>query len=170
MIRPYPSLIKKNLLHIWKCCSDNSVSHFILLAHNFRGGCWWYGSGGWAFQLVFHYILLPCNRWQHWGSLTKWHQTWKCVWSKSVSLNYTTWKKWHPLTSAMFSEQWWRPDSGCEFSEVVGGVFQWWWQCITYTGMNLYEHGIQVLFMADKNAQFMVVALKRCFVAENFLC
>jgi len=30
---------------------------FILLACDVRGRCWWYGSGGWSFPPVFHYLL-----------------------------------------------------------------------------------------------------------------
>ena len=25
-------------------CSESNASYFIMLAHNVRGGCWWYGS------------------------------------------------------------------------------------------------------------------------------
>ena len=34
------------------------ASSFMMLSHNIRGGCWWYGSRGWAFLPIFHYILL----------------------------------------------------------------------------------------------------------------
>jgi len=37
------------------------------------------GSGGSIFPSVLHYILLPCDRWQQRGSLTKWYLTWKRV-------------------------------------------------------------------------------------------
>ena len=37
--------------------------------------------------MVFHYILLPCNRLQQRGSLTKLRPTWNCIWSKDVELN-----------------------------------------------------------------------------------
>ena len=78
--------------------SKNNASHFIMLAHNVRGISWWYSSRGWTFSPVFCYILLPCDRWQQRGSLTKWHLTWKCVWNKGVSLNSSMQKTWHPLT------------------------------------------------------------------------
>ena len=42
---------------------------------------------GWTFPPTFHYILLLCYRWQQSNSMTKWHQTWKCILDKSVSLN-----------------------------------------------------------------------------------
>ena len=55
----------------------------------------------------------------------KWHVTWKCLWRKRVKVTSSMQKKnstrWHSLT---FSEHLWRPSSGCEHSEVVGGVFQ----------------------------------------------
>ena len=49
---------------------------------------------------------------------------------------------WHSLTLA---ECWWRPNSGCEHSEMVGGAFQHWWQQITSTGADFYECGMQAL-------------------------
>ena len=38
-----------------------------------------------------------------------------------------------------------RPNSGCEHSEVVGGVFQQWQQrqLVTFAGADFYEHGMQ---------------------------
>ena len=63
-----------------------------------RGGCWWYRSKGWTFLVIFHYILLSCDRWQQRGSLTKWCLTWKCIWGKGASLNSCMWKKLYPLT------------------------------------------------------------------------
>jgi len=59
---------------------------------------WWYGSRSWTFWPIFHYILLPCNRWQQKGSLTKWHLTWRSVWSKGVEVNSSMLKKWHSWT------------------------------------------------------------------------
>jgi len=69
-----------------------------MLAHDVRGGYWWYGNGGWTFPPTFPYILLLYNRWQQRGSLIDWCLTWKCGWSKDVSLNSSMHKKWHPLT------------------------------------------------------------------------
>jgi len=66
---------------------------------------------------------LPCDKWQQKGNLTKWPLTWKCVSSKGVSFNSSLWKKWQPLISTD-TECLWRPNSECEHSEVVGGVFQ----------------------------------------------
>jgi len=61
------------------------------------------------------------------GQSDKWRLTWKCVWSKGVKLNFSMQKKngthWHSSTLA---EHLWRPNSGCEHSEVVDGAFQQW--------------------------------------------
>ena len=47
----------------------------------------------------------------------------------------------------MLPECLWRPNSGCEHSEVVGGVFQQWWVAVTVVvisvGADFYEYGIQ---------------------------
>jgi len=80
-----------------KCCFKSNFSYFIILVHNVRGRCWWCGSRGWNFSTVFHYILLPCDRWQQRGSLTKWHLKWKCVWSRSVLSNSSMQKKTTPI-------------------------------------------------------------------------
>ena len=70
-----------------KGCSKHNASYCMMLAKNIRGGCWWYGSRGWTFTPIQHYILLQCDRWQQRGCLTKWHLMWQCVWSKGVSMN-----------------------------------------------------------------------------------
>jgi len=71
--------------------------------------------------------MLSCDRWLQRGSLTKWNLTWKCGWSKRVSLNSSIQNLWHPLTFVyacwMFLEI-----KHCEHSEVVGAAFQQWWQ------------------------------------------
>jgi len=46
----------------YKGCSKNNASYFIMLAHDIRGGCWWYDSRRQTFSTIFHYILLPCDR------------------------------------------------------------------------------------------------------------
>ena len=88
-----------------------------------------------------------CDRRQQRGSLTQWCLTWKCMWSKGVSLNPSMQKKWHPMTLIdacwMFMEtkQWmWAQWDVC-------GVFQqwWWWQWVTSTGADFYKHSMQAL-------------------------
>ena len=69
----------------------------MMLAHNTRGGWWWYGSSGGTFPPVFHYTLLPCDRWQQRGSLTERCLTWKCIGRKRVELNSSTWKNIAPI-------------------------------------------------------------------------
>jgi len=51
--------------------------------------------------------------------------------------------RWHSL---MLAECFWRPNSGCEHSEAVGGVFQQWWQQVTFIGADCYEHSMLALF------------------------
>jgi len=67
-----------------------------MFSHNIRDGCWWDVSRDWTFPLVFHYMLLPCDRRLQWGSLREWCLTWKWGWMKGVECSM--WKKWHPLT------------------------------------------------------------------------
>ena len=76
---------------------------FITLAHDGRCRHWRYGSWGWTFPPIFHYIFLLCDRWQQGGSLTEWCLTWKCLWSNHVEWNSSMWKKWHPLTDKFSS-------------------------------------------------------------------
>ena len=83
---------------MYEGCFKCSASCFMMLARDVRGRWWWYGSRGWTFLPIFRYILVLWDRWQKRDSLTTWHLTWKCVWSKGVSLNPSMWKKWHPLT------------------------------------------------------------------------
>ena len=76
---------------MYKVYSKHNASYFIMLAHNVRSECWWYGSRGWTFPPISY------SRWQQRGSLTKWCLTWKGMWSKGVGLNSSKWGKLHPL-------------------------------------------------------------------------
>ena len=147
-------------------------SKSIMLAHDVRGGCWWY-SRSWTFPPTSHYILLPCDRWQQWGSLTQWRLMWKRAWSKGVSVNSSMWKKWHPLTSVMHAEHLRRPNSGCEQSETVRGAFQQWWQkqLGTLSGTAFYKHVMQALVhhLWKRIASSGDCVEKYSFVAENLL-
>lgn len=51
-----------------------------------------------VFPPISCYVLLPCDRWQQWGTLTEVHRTWKCGWNRGVSLNSSGGQKWHLLT------------------------------------------------------------------------
>ena len=94
-----------------------SECQFTMLAHNIRGGCW-YGSKGWTFPPIFCYALSLYNRWQQRGSWQNgvWHgkadEAKVCHWTPPCR------KKQHPLTSLMLSERFWRPNRGCEHSEI----------------------------------------------------
>jgi len=37
--------------------------------------------------------FVQCDRWQQRDGLTKWHLTWKHIWSKDVELNFSMQKK-----------------------------------------------------------------------------
>jgi len=65
--------------------SESSASSLIMLAHDIRGGCWWYGSRDGTFPPIFPYIL------------SLWGLTWKCRRSEGMKLNSHMRKKWHPL-------------------------------------------------------------------------
>ena len=67
----------------------------IVFAHDVRGR-WWYGSRGWIFSQLFHYML-PFDRWQQSSGLTKCHLALKCVRSKGVLLNFSIRKKNAPI-------------------------------------------------------------------------
>jgi len=89
--------------------------------------CWLYGSRGWTFSPVFHCFLLLCDRWQQRGRLTQWCVIQKCIWSKGITLNSSMLKigtHWHSL---LLAGCFWRRNSGCEYSEAVGAVFQMCW-------------------------------------------
>ena len=74
------------------------------------------------------------------GSLTKWRLAWKCRWSKGVPLNYSVWKKWHPLvfTDAywmlMETEQWmwahWGHEWGISAVVTVTVGHLYWCRCL----------------------------------------
>ena len=122
--------ILDNKRHCLPCsrdiCSESNASCFTMLIYNIRDRCWWNGSRGAAFPLVFHYMFLLCDRWQQRGSLTEWLLMWKCIRSKGEELNPSMQKKWHPLTFVdicwMFIEtkQWiWAQWGGWCISAVV---------------------------------------------------
>jgi len=101
----------------YEVCVKGNASYVIMLAHDVRGRCWCYSSSGWTFPSVFHYILLLCDRWHQRGSLTKWRLTWKCVWSKGLSLNSSMRKKLYPLTFI---------DTSWTFVETKQSVWKHW--------------------------------------------
>ena len=99
--------------------SRNSASYFIMLAHDLRGRWWWYDSRCSTFPPIPGYILLPCDRWQQRGRLTKRHLSRKCGWCKVCNQILPCGKngtQWHSL---ILAECLWRPNSGYEHSEVM---------------------------------------------------
>ena len=114
------------VLWVYMSSSKSNASYIILWAH-VRGGCWWYNSRGWTFSEAFHYILLLCDRWQQRNSLTKWQ--WSACGAKVWTRIHTCRKKRHPLTF-MCAECLWRPNSGREHTQMVGGAFLMWWQWV----------------------------------------
>jgi len=109
------------------------------------GHCW-YGSRDWTSMPIFYYILLPCNRWQQRGSLTKWRLTWEWRWSRDISLNSSMWKKLHPLTfiiarwMSMDTNQWmWAQwGNGCAFQ-------QWWQQSVRQAMFQTAMHSCHIM-------------------------
>jgi len=83
------------LYYIWGLLESTS-SCLIILAHDVGGGYQLYGSRGRTFPLVFHYVLLLCDRWQQRGSQIEWHPTTKHGWCKDVSLRSSMRKKMAP--------------------------------------------------------------------------
>lgn len=68
----------------------------IMLAHDIKGRCRWYGVEVEPFPPILHYILLLGNTWQQIGSLTRWHLTCKYGRSKGVQLSSSMQKKTAP--------------------------------------------------------------------------
>jgi len=67
-------------------------------------------------------------------------------------------KKWHPLTF-IDPEHFWRPNGGCEHSEVVGDVLQQWqqqhafMQAMFQTTVQIFTSvAYRLLFIVGKNA------------------
>jgi len=137
-----------------------------MLTHEVRGRCWWYGSRGWTFLPILHYILLHCDRWQQRGSPTVSMKQW-CVTDSLISQCK---KKiapfdicWHLLNicgdQTVYVRQWvvcistGDSDSG---SPPLVKIFT----CMAHW----------LLFITSKNAQLMVHANKFCsweFVLPN---
>ena len=102
---------------------------------------------------VFHYILLPCDRWQQRVSLTKWHLTQKCIkrkvrnWTPPCRKNSI---HWHSL---MLTECLWRPNRGGEHSEAVhfscGNSSMKDRPCTTFTPQS--EKRLKQLICANRN-------------------
>ena len=166
-----------NKCHI-SCSYDGSyesnASYFMMLAHDIKGAWWRYGSRSWTFPPTSRYILLPCDRWQQSGRLTKWRLTWKRGWSKSVSLNSSMQKK-----TASINIHWRVLDVGGDQTADVSTVRRWVvpfsnkWQCkwVPSAGADCYGHGTQALVLCwwKHTANGGGYIERWCFVAEKLL-
>jgi len=126
-------------------CSESNASCVTMLVHDIRNRCWWDGSRVWTFSSLSFYMLLLCDRWQQRGSLTKWCLTWMYVWSKGVELNSSMQIKWYPLTFNDACECLWRPNSGCDHSEVVV-TETWKTSHVLDSNVDFYHCGTQASF------------------------
>ena len=146
--------VSVSVFNLYQGCPENNVSYFIMVAHKFKDRCWWYDSRGWTFPPIFYYIWLPWGWIGAVGQNGIWHGN---AYEAKVWNRILPWRKngthWHSSTVA---EHLRRPNSGCEYSDMVGGMFQqWWqWQCVTSSSM---AH--RLLFITGKNAQLMVVTM-----------
>jgi len=61
-----------------KRCCKSIASCYTCINHDFRDRGWWYDSKGRATHPIHYYNVLPCDRWQQRGSLTKWHLKQRC--------------------------------------------------------------------------------------------
>ena len=149
---------------------QNNARVFMVLAHDVRGRCWWYGSRGWTFPPVSHYMLLPCDRWQQRGNLTKWRLSWKCVWSKGVSLNSSMEKKapidiyrcllhmYGHQTVELNTVMWWVmhfSSDNCRSSPLL---------------QTIVSVACRRLFITGENAQLMVVTMLKNSVLKLRIC
>ena len=143
-----------------------------MMAHNVRGGCWRYGSRGWTFPPILRYMLLLHDRWQQRGSLSKWCLTWKYHWRKSMSLNSSMRKKWHPLTfiniSWTFAENnqwmWAQWGSGWCVSAVATAVNLHWCRCLWVQHADCCSSLEKKCIVNDDDC-----VEEQCFVTEIFL-
>ena len=112
------------------------------MTHDVRDRCWCYDSRGWTFPQIE-----------------------VCI-SNGVSLSSSTRKKksthWHSL---MLAECLWKPNSGCEYPQVLGVALQQWWQWCERqasfcTAMQiLISMACRLLLSSGKNAQLVVVTM-----------
>jgi len=160
--------VQKQLLY--EGCSRSNDSYFIMLDHNIRGGYRLCDSRDWTFPPVFPYLLLLCDRWQQRDSLTKWCLTWKCAWSRGVSLNSSMWKNgthWHSSTLAKVSG-----DQTVDMSSVKRWVVHF--SSGESESLPLAQEFMNAscrhLFISGKNVQLMVVTTwkKRLFCCWGF--
>ena len=143
----------------------SNASCFILLAHNIRDGWWWYaGETEPSSQppITFCSHVTDVSRGAVWQN-DSWHgSVYETKMCNGISPCRKTCTYWHSL---MLAEHLWRPNSGCEHSEEVGGVFQqrWEWherQAIFHVAIQAYTSiACKLLFITGENAYLMVVSM-----------
>jgi len=122
-------LTGKHLLHVPTCvcwlwgrkkyymyegCSESSASYFIMSDHDTRGRCWWYGvevEPPHQYSITFCCCETDGSRgavWQNGVWYGSAYVAEVCHWIPWWRKNGT---QWH---SSMFTESFWRPNSGCE--------------------------------------------------------
>ena len=134
------------------------------------------GSRGWTFPPMLHYILLLCDGWQQWGSLTNgvWHgsvygaKVWK--WTSPCR------KKWNSLAfidtcwTFMETKQWMRAQWGGGWCISAVATVTWKTSHILDGHADCYKRSMQALFhhwwkcLANGDC-----VEKICFVAETLL-
>ena len=143
----------------------------MMSTHNTRGGCWWYSSRGWTFSPISCNMLLLCDRWQQRCSLTEWHLTWRCIWSRCVELNSSVQKKWHPLTFIstywlfMETKEWMRAQWGCGWCISAVATAMWRTSHAPGNHVDFYEHSMLTVVTMLKNR----VLYLRIFSTEQLL-
>ena len=96
---PYKDVVSSMLIDLlwYKGCSKSNTSYFIMSAHNIRDYVGCMAVEVEPFQ-QYSTTFCCCDKWQLKDSQTAWCQTWKCGWSKSEKLTFSTQEKWHPVT------------------------------------------------------------------------
>ena len=110
---------------------------YFMLAHSVRGRCRQYS---WNLPTVIPLHVVAVWQMAAEGQCDRMASDME-VWMKQrcATQFLHTGKYYIPWYSVMLAECFWRPNSGYEFSEEVGGAFQQWWKWITSTGTGIYE-------------------------------
>ena len=149
-------------LSMYKGRSESNASYFIMLTHYIRGRCWWYSSKGWTFLPITHSMLLPCDRQQQRGTLDRMASDMEVHMKRRGGSEFFHEKKtgtrWHSL---MLTKHLWSPDSGYEHSK--GTAFLQWWQQVTSTGADFYEHRKQAFVRCWRKRRANTGSLKIVF-------
>jgi len=145
----------------YKGFSKSNASCVTTLTCDIRGACWWYGRRGWTFLSIFPYILSLCDRRQQRGSLTEWHLTWKCLWSKGVSPNSSMRENMAPIDACwmfMVTKQWKLDCAGHTFLATML-LYQLWNSGSSLLVQILMSVPCRLLFITGESAELMAVTM-----------